>query len=609
MMPFKNAIVLLPFCLAACVLGYDERPDDDDCVNQTGNQWCKEKHGEELYCRRGFPECGRVSWDGCDPEPPVEPACYSPCGHMLSVADLQQSCEGYDGSTTTTGSTSAGTTTSSTTSSTGTTSEGTTSEAASESEGSGSSSDGTTTLDGPDGCLDHPDCTDPALPACGADGVCGACDVAEDGDSVCALLDPSAPLCRESSCVACEEEEEEDTYACPISTPACVDFQCVECTAETTAACSVERPVCFENACVACTADDVGACANEEAHPVCFENACVACTAEDRGACAGETPVCDAETNSCVPCTEHGQCESGVCNVDTGACFSAANVLVVEGAPGCQDIVEPFCEIGQAVQAIPEGQLRAVLVFARRGGTAYQESVTLDGGRTALFLAGTNVRPIILGNGGPGLTVSGGAVAMLEGIRVERGTNEGLLVTGEGSRAELDRCWVAQNSGGGIAVTEGAAIEVVNSFVSGVVDTDALAISGGTATIVYSTLAGRSVEGGTSRALACDEASTVVARNSFFVATNDADEVECDAASFSFSAAEMSLPGEGTVFLGPMELTWFTNIVQGDLHLNEPRDGLLRAARWQPGDPTVDIDGDPRVATEGEMGVAGADVP
>src|SRR5690606_14040765 len=225
--------------------------------------------------------------------------------------------------------------------------------------------------------------------------------------------------------------------------------------------------------------------------------------------------------------------ESGVCNVDTGACFAAANVLVVNGASGCANNTEPFCRIGQAVQAIPEGQLTAVLVHALAGDTSYQESVVLDGARTALFLAATESAPIIQGNGGPGFTVSGGAVAHLEKLRFERGTHHGVVITGEGSRAELDRCIVTRNQMGGVLVTTDGALELVNSFVSGDNDADALAVTGGTATILYSTLAGQF---GTSRALACDETSSVTVRNSFFVARHDDDEVQCDAASFSYSA-------------------------------------------------------------------------
>lgn len=594
MTPGKLSIVLA-LALTSCVVGTDYRPAADDCVTAEGNQWCTEKHGQALHCRHDWPSCGRTSKDGCEAEPPADPACYSPCGRGLSLSEVDVSCEGYDGSTTS-GVASTGSTTNSTTS-TSTTSEETSSEGET---GSESSSTGDVVV----ACTAHTDCADAEAPACGDDGTCVACDAIADGDTACATHDEGAPLCREGACVPCHGS---NTDACPAEMPTCQDFTCVECTSDDDSACSVARPVCSENTCVPCTADDIGACANDAARPVCFENTCVACTEDDPGACTGETPVCDTETNTCVPCAEHGQCESGVCNVDTGACFSAANVLVVDGGPGCTNNTEPFCRIGQAVSAIPQGQLTAVLVHALGGDTPYFESIILDGALTALFVAAGEDPPRIQGNGGPGLTVSGGAIAHLERIQFRGNTSGlGLLVTGEGSRAVLDRCVVALNRTGGISITTNGALELVNSFVSGDSDADALAVTGGTAAILYSTLAGQY---GVSHALACDETSSVTVRNSFFVARHDDDEVQCDAASFSYSAAEMSLPGTGTFQLGPLELSWFSNIGQGDLHLNEPPNGLLRAAQWQPGDPSIDIEGDARPTTEGEMGVAGADVP
>ncbi len=59
-----------------------------------------------------------------------------------------------------------------------------------------------------------------------------------------------------------------------------------------------------------------------------------------------------------------------------------------------------------------------------------------------------------------------------------------------------------------------------------------------------------------------------------------------------------------------MVLTWFAGYAAGDFHLTvtAPLDEIL-IVDWQPGDPTTDIDGDPRLTADGELDYAGADVP
>jgi len=103
-------------------------------------------------------------------------------------------------------------------------------------------------------------------------------------------------------------------------------------------------------------------------------------------------------------------------------------------------------------------------------------------------------------------------------------------------------------------------------------------------------------------AVHCDETSAVTARNSLLVTTAAA-TLACETMSTTTSYVE------GNVDLS----TWFVEFTFGarttDLRLNDPPLAVYSAARWEAGDPTTDIDGDPRVALEGAMDVAGADVP
>jgi hypothetical protein len=54
---------------------------------------------------------------------------------------------------------------------------------------------------------------------------------------------------------------------------------------------------------------------------------------------------------------------------------------------------------------------------------------------------------------------------------------------------------------------------------------------------------------------------------------------------------------------------WFEDYLAGDFRLVNPPLAALTAARWSTGDPLVDIEGDARVAVDGEMEAAGADIP
>ena len=103
----------------------------------------------------------------------------------------------------------------------------------------------------------------------------------------------------------------------------------------------------------------------------------------------------------------------------------------------------------------------------------------------------------------------------------------------------------------------------------------------------------------------------VTIRNSLLVAIGNQDEVECTELNALNNAAEMPLGGANVTLraIAPGQPEWFVGFNSGDLRLNSPPLPVYSAARWQADDPTTDIEGHPRVALEGAMDVAGADVP
>src|SRR5690606_5707901 len=129
---------------------------------------------------------------------PSEARCHSPCGIACGTSSETTSSSGA----------SEGTASFGTSTDTGTTSETTTPDASESTDESSST--------GPIGCTEHENCISASEPACGAAGVCVACDEVDDGDAACAAYSHDSPLCRSGECVPCDDESAE---ACPAETP------------------------------------------------------------------------------------------------------------------------------------------------------------------------------------------------------------------------------------------------------------------------------------------------------------------------------------------------------------------------------------------------------
>jgi hypothetical protein len=358
--------------------------------------------------------------------------------------------------------------------------------------------------------------------------------------------------------------------------------------------------------CVACdgTDDPDGACAGvDPGLPLCFGGACVACTPENPLVCDEQLLLCDGESNTCVPCVEHAECESGACELAVGRCFAPEVVVHVDGDGG-----QDFMNVAMAVGSIDNGMRGVIVVHAIDGAAPYTGAVLIDGGKAIALLAAAGEAPILQGTGGnPGVQVEGvGTILYIDGLGVV-GNTMGLGLRVNGALAWVDRSRIVQNSGGGIVAEGGAELTLRNCFVGGSVNNiPALAVNGATATMVYVTVGAGF---GTATALACDAVATVDARNSLFVSEDaGGDEVQCTNATIEHSAAELDLGGTNTA-LGDMATTWFLGYGTGDFHLATAPVTIGTSAQWESGDPSTDIDGQPRPAVDGATDYAGADVP
>jgi len=643
-----NAISIASLLGACQPLDVDVIPNPNHCANLTGNAYCiGEYEATRPYCGVGLEGCyPRLpgAGDGCLEFQPEEDECYSPCGGRQNLHDdPDQTCEQFPPTTVGTTTVAESTTTSNTSSSTGdtttSTAEGETTDGDPEASNTTELAESSSESTGPTGCLADEDCPSAAAPACDpGTGTCVPCSASGTPDASCETFDPETPVCFEDACVACTND---NAGACAGETPACVENTCVECTPEVLDACTADEPACGP------------------------QNSCVQCTAENPVACQGTTPLCDDTSNTCVPCTAHDQCEAA-CDLETGECFPEDSVLHVDGDDDCSDgnpgsLAQPVCTVQAAIDRVVDRG--TVIVHALDGGLTYQGSVSIDSAIVVAILAaeGETPRPAILGTASAGLSATGGAVVYLEGLAFRSGSQDGITVSDARVQAEnvsvelnggvgvvvsadstfhASACRIIGNAEGGIVVGDnGGPVEetgsgsgssssgagfgmrvldspnlrLVNCFVNGANNWDAVAVAEGEVEIVYSTLGGRFLEGAPSRALFCEAGATVAARNSIFAAADTGyDEVQCPSLTATRSAAEMNLGGDnvalGNLVLGG-ETAWFANFASGDLHLNAPPQSLLSAARWQSGDPTTDIDGDDRPTTADAVDVAGADIP
>ncbi len=371
-----------------------------------------------------------------------------------------------------------------------------------------------------------------------------------------------------------------------------------------------KSPVCVESVCVACTEagfPDQACEAKDTAAPVCRgDGECVACTPTNPSACDGTTPVCDEATSACVGCSFHEQCPDSACRIATGGCFDAGNVHDVGQGMEYEGIGDAVADLGQ----------RGEVVLRIFDGPTYNEAVTIGGAGSAYAVLAQDAGTVPLWantmEGAPTLRVDSGAEVYVQSLRFGvngEATFPGISVSA--ATLYLDRSEVAGNTGGGLALTAGAYAQIRNCFVgangTGAPNARGIQVEGSTLDILYTTVARN--DASVDDSLVCNLVSNVTARNSIFIG-RDSPSINCAPLAASYSVFDEAIAGEGNENAGAIDNGWFTDVFAGDLHLTASGAAQFGdVALWTIGDPTVDIDGEPRLAEDATQDVAGGDLP
>lgn len=238
----------------------------------------------------------------------------------------------------------------------------------------------------PRSCLDG-SCTDPLFPYCDVEGF-----VAEEPQT-CITVDCTADTflgCRDGRAITCNSTGN--------------NYDLVECPRG-----------CNENGCIPPPAD-----------PDCTTNQ----------QCTNPTPICSAE-NVCRGCSLDEECESKVCDVQTGACAALSEVVYtsafgVDAAP-CT-MADP-CSLPRAITVATSNTLRSWVRLAPGNYDKQAQSssgvVMLVGPKTAIVRGETSAP-----NEGT-ISVGAGGKMSIRGITIDL-TRQGAFCGGVGTGAFLD---------------------------------------------------------------------------------------------------------------------------------------------------------------------------
>ncbi|MBA3549170.1 MAG: hypothetical protein H0T76_22080 [Nannocystis sp.] len=411
-------------------------------------------------------------------------------------------------------------------------------------------------------------------------------------------------------------------------------LQCEPADGGANAACDdPAEPYCsVDGACVGCTEID---CAGASpTTPACgAAGVCVECTDTVKDACAGIRPVCDVEASACVGCSEHGQCESGACDLDTGACFTTT--LYVDRASPCEgdgSPATPFCEIADAVAKVNSNTPTVVRV--KPSASPYIKKVDVGSNLKVVIMrdgAGTARLEV---DGADSMQLNDGATAYLQNLQISKGTvnkgilclagtvwlersqiieRKGLAIDGVDCHVKLRASRIYLNLAGGIKLN-GGSLSLINSYivtnggafsaVAGITLTNAASLEA-----VYTTIANNDGKAGVEDSLECLMEGSVTLRNSVLFGKTDLSSVDCAKATASNSVFDApSLKGAANKIIKELDPSWFVSPETGDFAITGVAP-FKDVAMWQSGDPVGDYDDTQRPAMDGAADYAGADRP
>jgi hypothetical protein len=344
---------------------------------------------------------------------------------------------------------------------------------------------------------------------------------------------------------------------------------------------------------MACECESDDECGSDDAL-VCNECVCVECTADNGAACVSQWLACDVGL-ACVACSD---CGEGVCNQVTGQCLGDG--LHVDGDGGQQ-----FESLQEAVAFLDGASGTIILHEVTEMADSYvfdEEFVEVGGGQALSIVAAPGEYPRVnyeedpIGNpylfevNDGSLYMSGFEIVGMRGVQVQKGGQLQLVSMSIETAETTVR-----------VVDEGRAF-IANSILRTDEDGESRpAVNIRDTAQLYATFTSIvGVEGDGNFALECKDATKIDIRNSLLgTLGNDEDPFDCEGLSPTTSYVEEPL--------SPMTEEWFT---EDGLHLDTAHTpgNLATAAIWTAGDPTVDIDGDPRPA-EDTATFAGADLP
>ncbi len=412
----------------------------------------------------------------------------------------------------------------------------------------------------------------------------------------------------------------------------------------------IENPACGEGApyctsegiCVDCTEISCAEVSGETLACDANSGLCAQCSADNADACSGVTPVCSGLTNTCVPCNEHTECESGACNLFSGACFPDKALWVDKGDASCgpngggtQE--KPFCEIDDAVDSINKNS--PTIVWVVPSASAYTGQVAVSSSQiVAIRSADSNLARLEV-NGKAGLTVYGG-LALIDHLQIgyasedpgvtcssggsiwvddSRIVNRKQIGVDAGSNCELvfRRSEISANSGGGVQQS-GGSLRMENTFVVG--NGNGFSEVGGISTtqgaeldLVYVSLLANNSKNKTGKSMSCSAETSGLVENSIIL-DDDAGvaSVECAGLTFEYSVLDNCklATGTNTCKENGLEAAWFVSPQTNNFHIKAGSMNPFKdAALWINGQPLTDYDGDPRPTVDGSVDYAGADVP
>ena len=340
-------------------------------------------------------------------------------------------------------------------------------------------------------CTVSADCQDvEGRPFCDVDGsyadeIARTCIASPFGECTTSAMcvDGLGPVCDPvaMSCVPCVANGEcaDKNSREPVCLPS---GACAECAVDTD--CGPSRPICREDeerefVCGTCERG-VDTCPNPG--DICTSTgACSECEFSTDCSTASE-PVCDPTQGGCRGCIENSECDSQVCNKDTGECVSEDDIIYVDGTTGndtdnCGTGETPPCEtITEAI-----GNIQGTRTWIKVAATEYTETIEAPAELKLIGEDGVIIDPpannpaISVGTGedlfvdsvlltgasgdniGDGITCLSGAAtpANIKLLQVTIDDNAELGINATNCNITIERSQISLNAGGGVDLDGG----------------------------------------------------------------------------------------------------------------------------------------------------------